>query len=137
VDNVFLIIMEKRGPRKGSSFSEAKPYSFGQKLFEIRRRKGLTQRELAQKIGSTVRAVSYYEREAKNPTMELLEKVSAALDVPAKAFVDGNAITVDKGAQTPDVIKSLRQILPQLPRLPRKKQESLVVVINGLLSEEL
>jgi transcriptional regulator with XRE-family HTH domain len=128
--------MKKRGPQKGSSFKDPKPYSFGQRLYEIRKRKGLTQKQLAEKLGTTVRAVSYYEREAKNPTLEQIEKVAAALEVPKKVFLEESTKPLDEIPETPTVIKSLRQVLPKLQNLPRKKQESLVVVINGLLSEK-
>jgi len=96
----------------------------------------MTQKELAEKTGSTVRAISYYEREAKNPTMELLEKMATALEVPVRTFVVEKATFVGRTGRAPAVIKSLRQVLPNLPKLPRKKQESLVVVIKGLLSDE-
>jgi transcriptional regulator with XRE-family HTH domain len=128
--------MKKRGPKKGSSFKDAKPYSFGRRLYEIRKRKGLTQRQLAEKLSATVRAISYYEREAKNPTLEQIERLAAALDVPKKFFLEDGFKDLNEIPATPPVIKSLRQVLPNLKDLPRKKQESLVVVINGLLSEK-
>ena len=128
--------MKKRGPQKGSSFKDPKPFSFGQRLFEIRKRKGLTQKQLAEHLGATVRAVSYYEREAKNPTLEQIERIAAALGVPKKVFLEDGIKSLDEIPETPAVIKSLRQVLPKLRILPRKKQESLVVVINGLLSEK-
>jgi transcriptional regulator with XRE-family HTH domain len=127
--------MNKKGPRKGSSFKEPKPYSFGQKLYDIRTRKGLTQRELAERLNTSVRIISYYEREAKNPTIEFIEKAANALDVPKKVFFEDIA-TLNKIPQTPEVIKSLRMLLPKLKNLSRKKQESLVVVINSLLAED-
>jgi transcriptional regulator with XRE-family HTH domain len=127
--------MNKKGPKKGSSFKEPKPYPFGQRLYTIRKRKGLTQKELAGRADTTVRAVSYYERQAKNPTLEVIERLAAALEVSPQLFIE-SAPRIEAVPQAPRVIKSLRLLLPELKKLPRKKQESLVVVIKGMLAEE-
>ena len=121
----------KRGPKEGSKFKEAHSHKFGKKLFEVRKRKGLTQTELGKKIGASTRAISHYEREMPNPSMNLLEQLAEALEVPVKVFLDDKAI--EKIEETPNVIRSLKMLLPKLAELPRKKQEHLVFTINTLL----
>jgi|GEM_PF-5028496 len=81
-------------------------------------------------MGTTVRAISYYEREMESPDAALLKQLSQALGVPLKAFLDaGNAERVEA---VPEVIRPLKKQLPKLPSLTRKEQESF---IDGFLAK--
>ena len=125
--------MNTKGMKKGFRFNDPRSYEFGQKLFELRKKRGLTQTELAKKMGTTLRGVSYYEREAKNPTIDIIEKAAKALGVPKKYFlVDDMKLNIE---ETPPVIKSLKQRIPKLYTLTRKEQENLVGVIDGFLAK--
>lgn len=126
-------MQKKKGPKKGAKYNMERPYSFGKRLFELRKKRGLTQIELAEKMGTTLRGVSYYEREAKNPTIDVIEKAAKALGVPKKYFLDDNFKAEIQ--EVPPVIKSLKQRLPKLNHLPRKDQENLVGVIDGFLAK--
>lgn len=50
-------------------------------LREARKRAGLTQKQLAEKMGVTISFVSQYENGYRTPKPETLEKFSAALDI--------------------------------------------------------
>lgn len=50
------------------------------KLRELRLAKGLTQKELAEKIGMSDVAVCYYETGAREPNLETLRKLAAVLE---------------------------------------------------------
>ncbi|MDA3962603.1 MAG: helix-turn-helix transcriptional regulator [Planctomycetota bacterium] len=52
---------------------------FGARLIEARRRRGMTQIELAEAIGSTQRAISYYEVQGGNPDLEVVAQLAKAL----------------------------------------------------------
>lgn len=131
----YLLFMNRRkGSKKGSKYNENHAFPFGKILHSIRKKRGLTQPELAEKMGSSVRTVSYYEREAKNPTMEMIEKFAKALNVPVKAFIDKS--TANKVEAVPQVIRPLKQRLTKLATLPRKEQEHLVSVIDGSLAKQ-
>lgn len=56
---------------------------FGTKLKELRRRAGLTQKELADKLGLSKAAVSYYEQSLRYPSPEMLIKVAGVFHVTA------------------------------------------------------
>ena len=65
--------------------------SFAQKLKELRKSSGLSQKALAQKIGKTARVISYYENEENGqalPKMEFVQLVAEAFDVPITYFDD-------------------------------------------------
>lgn len=54
----------------------------------IRKRRGLTQDELAEKIDRTGDAVSQLERGKSLPSFETLERLAVALDIPIRDFFD-------------------------------------------------
>jgi transcriptional regulator with XRE-family HTH domain len=52
----------------------------------LRESRGLTGVELSTKSGVARSAISYYERELKNPSLGILAKLAVALDVPVQAI---------------------------------------------------
>jgi putative transcriptional regulator len=66
----------------------------GDNLTRIRKEKGLTQEELADKIGVAKQNISRIERYGAMPTAYTLHKISKALDVPVDEFF--NTIVVEK-----------------------------------------
>ena len=55
---------------------------FGQRLAAARKAKGITQRELADRLQTTREMVDYYERRAVNPALEVVRSCAKALNVP-------------------------------------------------------
>lgn len=81
-------------------------------------------------MGVPFRVITYYENEAKNPSLNFIEKAAAALEVP-KALLLGIEAKAEF-QEVPDVIKALKVRIPKLSALPRKDQESLVSLLDGL-----
>lgn len=63
---------------------------FGRKIKDLRRSKKITQLELAEKIGSSKTTVSSWERGANKPTVENIQAISVALNIPITYFFDNN-----------------------------------------------
>ena len=61
---------------------------FGLTLAAIRRRRGLTQEDLAALIGRTPAALSKLERGGSYPQMETLIRLSATLAIPLRDLID-------------------------------------------------
>lgn len=61
---------------------------FGQRLAEARDAKGLTQAQLAEKIGASERAVQQWESEGRSPRKKYQPLLVAALGKPWKWFFD-------------------------------------------------
>jgi len=76
-----------RGPQKGSRYNNTHPYPFGKALATQRRKKGYTQEELGQIVGTSKRVISHLEREVKNPPADTLKKLSKALKVPVEQLI--------------------------------------------------
>lgn len=72
------------------------------RIKEIRKQKGITQKELAEKLGITQSGVAAMENSSDSMTMETIRKVASALDVNVLSlFVDlekieGNAKMLDE-----------------------------------------
>lgn len=54
---------------------------FGNKLKELRTQNGLTQQQLATQLGVTKSVVSFYERQERTPSPDILRKLAAVFHV--------------------------------------------------------
>lgn len=55
--------------------------NFGEKLKELRKQAGLTQKELGERINVTKSVISYYELQERYPSSEVLIKLSSVFHV--------------------------------------------------------
>jgi len=60
----------------------------GKKIKTMRKQKGLTQKELAQKLGVSQQMINQYENNSSNLTFETLQKIATALDVSINELID-------------------------------------------------
>ena len=115
-------IMAGRPPSK-----EAPP--FGKRLAEVRRTKGLSQSELADLLGVSAKAIDYYERRARNPSVDFVSKAAEALSVSFDDLVGG----ADKKTRKPGPSKKLLRQLEQIQRLPKSKQRFVSELLDTVL----
>lgn len=66
-------------------------YDMGSRLRDIRVKRGLTQRVLAERINKSVSAISGYESNVQTPPTDVLISISEVLHVPITYFVDLNS----------------------------------------------
>ena len=64
---------------------------FHEKLQHLRRRSGLTQEQLAERLHVTRQAVSNWEQEKTQPDVETLTTMAEVLEVPVEELIYGNA----------------------------------------------
>jgi transcriptional regulator with XRE-family HTH domain len=106
---------------------EAPP--FGQRLAALRKRHGLSQTQLAQLIGSTLKAVDYYERRAQNPTAEIVEKIASVFSVTSDELLGRKPLREAK----PGPVSKVQQRLDQIANLPREKQKVVLQLLDSFL----
>ena len=63
--------------------------TLGQNIKKYRKQKGLTQSELAEIIDSTDSAITRYETNTREPSIDILNKIAAALGVTIGKVVEG------------------------------------------------
>ena len=104
--------------------------TFKKNLVKLRKRRGLSQRQLAKKMGSTQRVVAYYEKEAANIPLTKLQDIAHALEVSVLDLLDTK---IDRRAHIDEIdVRTLRKI-EQIDNLPRRARESLWQTINTAL----
>ncbi len=59
----------------------------GDKLFQIRKKRGKTQKAVAQCVGIARTTYALYEQERKIPNLETLEKIAECLDVKVEELI--------------------------------------------------
>ena len=130
---------KKRGPKKGMTFQSNYRYEFGMALSRERIKHGLTQAELAERMGTTVRVISHFEREVKNPPAETVKKLADALSISLERLLypdrkNGNNadMPLDRGLSKRF---NLAQKLPPTSRQEIKKFIDAMAKANGVLEE--
>ncbi len=111
--------------------STREPSAFGKRLAALREQKGVTQTELAERLGVSQQLVAYYERRAPSPSLDFVEKLAAALDVQLGELIGNGSGTSHRSRPGP--VSQLEVRFERLRRLPRKKQLLAMKVIDTLL----
>lgn len=62
--------------------------SIAKKIRNLRKKRGLTQKELGKRLGILPELVSNYERGVRNPKIETLKKFARALGAPIYDLLD-------------------------------------------------
>ena len=104
---------------------------FGQRLARFRARSGLSQRELAEKLGVSRDLVGYYERRCANPTADILQRLCVILEVSADDLVGGKA-----SKRRPGPKPKLLQKFEQVERLSPSKQKLVADFLDTVLKSE-
>ena len=88
---------------------------FGNRLKELRRQNGLTQQQLADRIGVTKSVVSFYELRDRSPSPEVLIKLSAIFRVSTDYLlgIERNK-TLDVSGLDDEDIKAVQIIIERL-----------------------
>lgn len=74
-------------------------FNFGQRLKKIREEKGFTQKQFAEKIGSTERGIQHYESGDREPAFRVILSILDNIDVDANYLLGRtNNPTILKGA---------------------------------------
>ena len=107
--------------------------SFGQRLAALRQSRAWTQAELADKLGTTVKMVTYYEREAENPTRKTIESIAEVFGVSTAELV--GEITKPSRSSKPGPPSQLQQLMHRLATLPKAKQKVVIDMLEGVLQK--
>ncbi len=116
-------VMAGRPPTK-----DAPP--FGQRLAAFRKKHGLSQKGLADRLDTTREIIDYYERRAMNPSLAFIERAAEALDVSVAELL-GSEPKLARGRPGPTPALALR--FEQIRQLPRKEQDFVIRFLDTVL----
>jgi transcriptional regulator with XRE-family HTH domain len=125
---------KKRGPVKGIKLQDVKRTEFGSRLFEIRRARGISQKELGEKVELSLRMVSYYERDVNGPPVAVLKKIATALNISASYLLGESPL---KTTVKDEIDPALKNPVETLQRLPRKQQRTAINMIEALAAKSI
>lgn len=116
------------------SSKKTPPTPFAARLYEARLARGLTQVQLAEKIGSTQRAISHYESTTGLPPVSVLIDLAKALGVSSDALLGLAAVPASGASQKKEspVERRLWRKFQQVLRLPAKDQRAVIRLINSV-----
>ena len=107
---------------------EAPP--FGQRLAAVRKKHGLSQKQLAERLKTTREIIDYYERRAVNPSLSFIERAAESLEVSVAELV-GSEPRPARGRPGPS--PQLARRIEQIRELPRKEQEFVIRFLDTVL----
>jgi transcriptional regulator with XRE-family HTH domain len=106
---------------------------FGERLYRLRRTRGLTQIQLAEMIGSSQRAISRYETISECPPGPVIVELAKALKVSADELLGLRQPKLPKqDPKTARLWKKFRQVA----ELPEKDRRAIIRMINSLVATQ-
>jgi transcriptional regulator with XRE-family HTH domain len=109
--------------------SERERPPFGQRLYELREAAGLTQAQVADKLGVSHRAYAFWEREPTAVRAEQLATLAELFGVTAD-FLIGRQPAKQRGSGPTGKMK---QLFEAASNLPRRQQQRVVGLVEDFL----
>lgn len=108
---------------------------FNNKLYELRKQKGLSQEELANKLNVSRQTVSKWELGDSTPDMEKLIGLSDLFDISLDEFVLGKEGKVQaQESKTSDIVHVVEEkVLTQKNKKVAKKGFKITMIILGII----
>ena len=100
--------------------------SFGERLSEIRKKRGLSQEELAHLLGTQGPAIGRYEREIAKPTIEVASKLAKFLDVSLDYLVGNSDIEIDK---------TMSKRIQEISKFPDEDKQHVFAVLDAFIAK--
>jgi transcriptional regulator with XRE-family HTH domain len=101
--------------------------TLGDKISELLKESGMTQRELASRIGSTEMTVSRYVRNERQPKAEILSKIAEALNTTTDYLLGRDLVNDDES----EFMKIHRLIARNASKMtPEKKNELIRTLLD-------
>lgn len=104
--------------------------TLGQRLTRLRKQRGFTQVELAEKAGITQVLISAYETDRCHFSVEMAVRFALALEISLDELLHPEAKKLSGKKPNRRVLRRLEKI----ENLPRRKQEALLTTIDAFLS---
>jgi transcriptional regulator with XRE-family HTH domain len=99
--------------------------SFGARVIEVRKERGMSQEQLAKALGATPTTVGRYERDEVKPSIEVAVKIAEVLEVSLD-YLTGSS---QNDLKDKKMIERFNSIL----NLETKDKENILYAIDGLI----
>jgi len=119
-------------PLMGRKFTKTRP-KLGAHLVALRINAGLTQVDLAQRVGVLQQTIAFWEQADKPPRSDILLKLADALDVNIQALLTENGVVAVKKKGGPE--GKLRKVFEEASNLPRSQQEKVAEFVSVFVKQ--
>lgn len=99
--------------------------SFGKRLLEARKNKGIRQEELAEKLGTKGPAIGRYERDEMKPSIDAAAKMADILDVSLDWLVGHTDLELDKG---------MMRRIEEVTKMKIKEKEHVFAMLDAFIA---
>jgi transcriptional regulator with XRE-family HTH domain len=123
---------KKPGPLKGSKHKRIVRSAFGQRLFDTRKARGLTQKELGAMTRLSKRMIAYYEANTSGPPVEILRKLSEVLNVTSSYLLGESPL---KAPLQEEMTPSFRRYVEILKNLPPEDKKTALKMIEAIAAK--
>ena len=104
-------------------------FQLGQKISNNRKKSGLTQKQLAEKLGISQQLMANYELGQRRIHAYLLFQIAIILQIRIETLVE------TKGKSKPGPSPKLQQRLEQIQQLPTTKQKMILEFLDSFLQQ--
>ena len=101
-------------------------------ILKMRKVRNLTQRDLAEKLGVTDKAVSKWERAVSSPDISLLIPLAKALGVSTGELLSGEKMETDPDNETPITAKTMKEEKTEFTAGTENKEETETLINEAL-----
>ena len=105
--------------------------TLGQRLAEARIRAGLSQAEVAERMGTTQPAIAYWERSAERLRSDVIARLSEILGVSTDELLG----TKTKPIKMAKPVGKARQLFDAVSKLPRRQQEKVFAILEPFVAQ--
>ena len=104
---------------------------FGRRLAALRKERGLTQKQLGEKVEVSNRVIHYYEGESEYPPAHLIAPLAKALEVSTDELLGIKAVKQQRDPQHAALWRRLKKI----EELPKQDQKALLHYLDALVKK--
>jgi transcriptional regulator with XRE-family HTH domain len=106
--------------------------ALGERIAKARIAAGISQKQLAETLGTSQPAIAYWERAAVNLRSDVLANIAAAVGTSVDTLL-GITSTQSRAAAAP--AGKVRQAFEAVSKLPRRQQDQIVKVVSALVTQ--
>jgi transcriptional regulator with XRE-family HTH domain len=106
---------------------------FGERLNALREQMGLSQQQVADKLGMSQRAYAHWERRPVALRPDQLQSLASALNVSVEALL-ANGESKRRGSGPAG---KMRQLFEAASKLPRSQQEKILAILQPFIREHV
>lgn len=107
--------------------------AYGTHLTVLREAAGLTQKQLAKKLGVHHSNIAFWERSDKPPRGDVLPDLAAALGVTLDVLLKAKKSSSSKVALKSPLKGRLHRVFESVAKLPRRQQTKIIDVVEALV----